>query len=68
MVPQLLVARACGDALFLRALLLSLLAREAAFARNLSFLGELESWEGGATATVEDILDALDAGRPEPPC
>lgn len=62
-VRDTLAARAQERGQSLQAFLLSLVMREAAFTKNLDFLKELEAWEGGATATVEDVLEARDAAR-----
>lgn len=40
------------------------LIREAGFARNRALVDEISTWpDEGSDYTVEDVLDALDAGR-----
>jgi hypothetical protein len=66
-VRDALAARARENGQSLQAFLLSLVMREAAFARNLELLKEIESWpsEPGPSPTLEDVLEARDVARAE---
>ena len=64
-VRDVLAARARENGQSLQAFLLSLVLREASFARNLDLIKEIESWTEtrGSTATAADVLDVLREAR-----
>lgn len=65
-VRDILAARAQQHGQSLQAFLLSLVMREASFARNLELIRDIESWpDSGSTATAEDILAVIDEERRE---
>jgi antitoxin FitA len=64
-VRDTLAARARENGQSLQAFLLSLVMREASFARNVDLIEEIESWPSEAGPGVDDILAARDAARAE---
>jgi hypothetical protein len=62
-VRDILAARARENGQSLQGLLLSLVVREAAFARNVDLIRDIESWSEGSGVTTEDILAARDEAR-----
>jgi hypothetical protein len=64
-VRDTLAARARENGQSLQGFLLSLVMREASFAKNLDLLKEIESWPGEGSSTAEDVMAARDAARAE---